>query len=1160
MIHRSRLSPFYFALVLALLCAPLGAAQPQTAPQTAPAAALISPEQAILTATTDLLATPGGLRLSQPGFSAEFGPQGLAFTPQGSRQPWRWQFAGASSGGQPLAGVQAGAVTPQPDGALAVAYRRGALVEQYLARQGKIEQQFVIPAALPLGGQDLVIAGQVRFDGQFSANERGWTWRSAETAVALGQVRVFDAAGRDLPAQMVVEANATRITVDGAALAAAAYPVTVDPEIGPDDFQISNMGSQPGYKAYSPAVAYSDTHNEFLVAWSGSDNTGSLNSNEFEIYVQLVDAASGAALAPNDRRISSMGPDGSSAYGAFRPAVAYNNTRDEYLVVWYGDDNTAPLVDNEYEIFGQLLDGYGNLIGTDDFRISDMGPDGNVNFQAFDPTVAYNEQVNDYLVAWRGDDSTNNEFEIYGQRLEGDNGSDLGANDFAISDMGPAGSTLYNAEAPQAAWNSTDDLWLVVWAADDNSAPLVDGEMEIFGQLLTNAGAESGGNDFRISSMGPDGSNQYFAGTPRLAYGSVNNRFLVTWVGTDNTAPLVFDEAEIFGQLLNALTGAEVGPDDFRISSAGPNGDTSYFVNNGGVAYAPASNEFLVTWFGNDTSTLAPEEDEVYAQRINAATGAEVGTDDFRISSLGPDGDGEYGVIGGASLAYSPTSSVYLVLFSGNHHEGGLVYDDIEIFGQRLTAAGAETGPDDFMLSDMGADPYMFADQSAVAYNSSANEFLVVWVSSDNQPGLASNEREIFGQRINAATGAEVGTDDFRISSMGPDGDGNFNAQQPAVVYNSVQNQYLVVWTGDDNSGTLVNNELEIFGQRLSALGAEIGTDDFRISDMGPDGSASYVALMPDVTYNATNDVYVVVWGGDDDTAPLVNDEFEIFAQGLRGSDGVEVGANDLRVSDMGPNGSTNFGAGDPAVAWNATDNEYLVVWSGSDSAGALVANENEIFGQRLSNAGAALGSNDFRISSMGPDGNTSYAAYSPALAYNPATNEYLVAWEGDDDSAPQVDNEYEIFGQRLSALGAEVGTDDFRISDMGPDGSTLYQATLPAVSYASTANRYLVVWQGDDNTAPLTDNNNQIFAQELQANGEPTGPNDLRLTGLGPPGGPLKAVDNPAAVFGATNGAFLVVFEGNSGVGEQVAGGAEIYGQLFAPVYEQFIPLVRKD
>jgi hypothetical protein len=58
------------------------------------------------------------------------------------------------------------------------------------------------------------------------------------------------------------------------------------------------------------------------------------------------------------------------------------------------------------------------------------------------------------------------------------------------------------------------------------------------------------------------------------------------------------------------------------------------------------------------------------------------------------------------------------------------------------------------------------------------------------------------------------------------------------------------------------------------------------------------------------------------------------------------------------------------------------------------------------------------------------------------------VGWRGDDDTAPLVDDEFEIFGRCLDgATGAAIGA-DFRISDMGPDGNTLYVALSTAVVY----------------------------------------------------------------------------------------------------------------
>src|SRR3989338_4087983 len=93
---------------------------------------------------------------------------------------------------------------------------------------------------------------------------------------------------------------------------------------------------------------------------------------------------------------------------------------------------------------------------------------------------------------------------------------------------------------------------------------------------------------------------------------------------------------------------------------------------------------------------------------------------------------------------------------------------------------------------------------------------------------------------------------DFSVSAMGPNGFASYEARNPAAVYNGTNGEYLVVWWGDDNSGSLINDEVEIFGQRIdAATGDEAGTNDFRISDMGSDGSTQYGALYPKVAYDS---------------------------------------------------------------------------------------------------------------------------------------------------------------------------------------------------------------------------------------------------------------------------------------------------------------------
>jgi hypothetical protein len=460
--------------------------------------------------------------------------------------------------------------------------------------------------------------------------------------------------------------------------------------------------------------------------------------------------------------------------------------------------------------------------------------------------------------------------------------------------------------------------------------------------------SEIGANDFRISDMGPDGDANFdaegywFYGETAVAYNSNADEYLVVWMGDDGSGAQVDDEFEIYGQRLDALTGAEVGPNDFRISDMGPDGDANFQGRIPAVAYNPNANEYLVVWTGGERSAESAFGDfEVYGQRIDAITGAEVGPNDFRISGMGPDGNADH-----------------------------------------LTAFFAE-----------------------VVYNANADEYLVVWMGDDGSGAPAFGDSEIYGQRLDGSTGAEVGPNDFRISDMGPDGDSSFFALSPALAYNSNADEYLVVWWGHDSDQTR-----RIHGQRLDgSTGAEIGINDFRITD------EFFQADFPAVAYNASADEYLVVWGGGGPGGPGTDPEWEIYGQRLDGSTGAEIGFDDLRISDMGPDGTTNVGAEKPAVTYNPSADEYLVVWNGDADTGSVYDGESEIYGQRLDGStGLEIGANDFRISDMGPDGDTAFRAAHPALPTNPRSDEYLVIWEGDDDTGTLVDDEVEIFGQLI--------------------------------------------------------------------------------------------------------------------------------------------------
>src|SRR5262245_18843068 len=107
----------------------------------------------------------------------------------------------------------------------------------------------------------------------------------------------------------------------------------------------------------------------------------------------------------------------------------------------------------------------------------------------------------------------------------------------------------------------------------------------------------------------------------------------------------------------------------------------------------------------------------------------------------------------------------------------------VEELEARLTPA--EVGLNDFRISFTGPEdnPNLDGSSPAVACNSRDHEYLGVWHGNDT----TDQTSEVFGQRVNAATGALLG-DELRIS------DTAFGAFEPAVAYNSRDNEYLVAW------------------------------------------------------------------------------------------------------------------------------------------------------------------------------------------------------------------------------------------------------------------------------------------------------------------------------------------------------------------------------
>ena len=358
------------------------------------------------------------------------------------------------------------------------------------------------------------------------------------------------------------------------------------------------------------------------------------------------------------------------------------------------------------------------------------------------------------------------------------------------------------------------------------------------------------------------------------------------------------------------------------------------------------------------------------------------------------------------------------------------------------------------------------------------------------------------GGQAQAAFGP-LGTE-FRISNVGTDGDAARDASNADAAYNPTANEYLVTFQGD---GLATDNENEIFGQRVSAAGAELGPE-FRISTNATDGDAARDAFQTAVVFNPAANEYLVTWQG----VGLAVGMSEIFGQRVSAT-GAELGT-DFRISNVGTDGDAARDAGDHAATYNSAANEYLVVWNGD---GLATEAEDELFGQRVSATGAELGT-DFRISNVGTDGDATRDAATPAVAYGSAANEYLVAWEGDGLAT---DEEFEIFGQRVSATGAELGT-DFRISTAGTDGDPARDGFNAAIEYSSVANEFLVGFDADSLAA---DTDTEIFGQRVSATGAELG-TDFPISNIGIAD---REASTPALAFNAAANEFLAVWHADA-------------------------------
>ncbi len=449
-------------------------------------------------------------------------------------------------------------------------------------------------------------------------------------------------------------------------------------------------------------------------------------------------------------------------------------------------------------------------------------------------------------------------------------------------------------------------------------------------------GSEVGPDDFRISLMGTNIDPLTGGYEPEVACRSVGNECLVVWHGKN----VATDPTQVFCQRIDMNSGTLLGS---MISISAMSG----YGQRPDVVYDPASDRYLVAWEGNHDLGGGQIEYEIFGQLLDAATGAEVGDDDFRISYFGPAGDSDYACYE-LKIANNPIQGESLVVWTSSDNSGVNPLRDILV--QRLDAGtgslvGVNTVISDYAGAASSSDG---AGLPAVAHDPIHDEYLVVWRAAISAEGTGY---EVFGQRLDGATGAEIGADDFRISITGDDNvaPGIRWVLYPDAAFASGSNRFMVVWEAHDDPEPFMDLENEIYLQAIAGGSGALVGDRMRLSDMGGFGVLAYGAYFSSVACGQGPECLVVWCGDDTGYGGLVNDEFEVFAQFFDADALSEFGANDFRLSTMGPEGNTAYGALVPAVDFSPGLSRFLTAWYGDNDVQFLdTDDEFDIWGQMV--------------------------------------------------------------------------------------------------------------------------------------------------------------------------------------------------------------------
>jgi hypothetical protein len=254
--------------------------------------------------------------------------------------------------------------------------------------------------------------------------------------------------------------------------------------------------------------------------------------------------------------------------------------------------------------------------------------------------------------------------------------------------------------------------------------------------------------------------------------------------------------------------------------------------------------------------------------------------------------------------------------------------------------------------------------------------------------------------------------------------------------------------------------------------------------------------LVYDLAYNPRGDRYLAAWLGGPDLDGL-EARVRVVAPG-GGASGTVATA-----------GSGSAGALDGLrVAADTTSGGWLAVWTSPQDG-------REIRGRRLDASGAPVGG-ELRISTTGTDTDELNANF-PAVAYDPDTDGFLVAWAGEVSNT-----ETEVFARRVTAQGALSGTQQ-RLTTTGTRDDDGLRAYSPQLAYDAASRRFLLAFYRNHDVGVGDDLNLDVYTQLVTPAGAASG-GATRVTTTGADTDD-RGASSPAVVWDPAGG-FLLAYQ----------------------------------